>query len=80
MTVESSSVDRPGGECGVVDIEGLKYHICRAKRVRQRVAIVPAEQHLIAAAVNQSMGSSDGITWTWEFDNAAWVEPMIEDH
>ncbi|MFG1648777.1 hypothetical protein ACGFIE_02530 [Micromonospora sp. NPDC049275] len=80
VTVESSSVDQPGDGCGVVDIEGLRYRIRHAKRVRQRVGILSAGQHPIAAAVSQSVGSSDGITWTWEFTHAAWAEPMIEDH
>ena len=80
MTVDSSSVDQPGNECGVVAIEGLKYRIRHTKRVRRRVAIVPAGQHLTAAAVDSATGRSDGITWTWEFDHAAWAEPMIDDH
>jgi hypothetical protein len=77
VTVLSTSADQPGRECGVVDIEGLKYRIRHAKRIRQRVGIVPAGQHLIAATL--SMGESDGIAWTWEFDHAAWAEPIIED-
>ncbi|MEU8165508.1 hypothetical protein AB0B97_03235 [Micromonospora sp. NPDC049004] len=80
VTVDSTAVDQPGDGCGVVDIEGLKYRIRHAKRVRQRVAIVPAGRHLIAAAANLTTGDSDGITWTWEFGHAAWAEPMIEEH
>ncbi|WP_446218211.1 hypothetical protein [Micromonospora sp. IBHARD004] len=79
VTVESTSVDAPGDECGVVDIEGLKYQIRHARRVRQQVAIVPAGQHLIAAAVKLSLGESDGFSWTSEFVHAAWAEPVIED-
>src|SRR5258706_11754843 len=55
VTVESTSLDRPGSECGVVQIEGLRYRIHHAKRVRQRVAVVPTEHHPIAAAVKHSM-------------------------
>ncbi|ADL48203.1 hypothetical protein Micau_4693 [Micromonospora aurantiaca ATCC 27029] len=80
VTVESSSVDQPRNDCGVVAVEGLEYRIRHTKRVRRRVAIVPAGQHLIAAAVDSATGRSDGITWTWEFDHAAWAEPMIDDH
>ncbi|MCW3818050.1 hypothetical protein ONA91_26735 [Micromonospora sp. DR5-3] len=79
VTVESSSVDEPGDECGVVDVEGLRYRIRHARRIRQRVAIVPAGRHLIAAAVDLSLGRSDEVTWMWEFGHAAWAEPVIED-
>lgn len=79
VTVESTSVDESGDQCAVVHIEGLTYRIRHAKRVRQHVTIVPAGQHLISAAVNLSMGESDGLTQTWEFDHAAWAEPIIED-
>jgi hypothetical protein len=79
LTVESTSTDQPGDECGVVDIEGLKYRIHHAKRVRHPVGIVPAGRHLIMAAVHLAQGNADGITWTWEFDHAAWAEPIIED-
>lgn len=57
VAVESTSVEAPGDECGVVDIEGLRYRIRHARRVRQHVAIVPAGQHLIAAAVKLSLAS-----------------------
>ncbi|MFG3690772.1 hypothetical protein [Micromonospora sp. NPDC047740] len=79
VTVESTSLDQPGEECGVVDIECLKYRIRHAKRVRGRVAIVPPGQHLIAATVKLTMGESDGVSWTSEFMHAAWAEPIIED-
>ncbi|MFE9688365.1 hypothetical protein [Micromonospora sp. NPDC005806] len=79
VTVQSSSVDEPGDECGVVDVEGLRYRIRHAPRVRQRVEYVPPGRHLIAAAVDWSLGRSDGTTWTWEFDHAAWAEPVIGD-
>ncbi len=36
VTVESTSVDGP--ECGVVEIEGLRYTIRHDRRVRQRIA------------------------------------------
>lgn len=45
-----------------MDIEGLKYRVRHAKRVRWRVGIVSAGQHLAAAAVALSMSDSDGIT------------------
>lgn len=77
--VESNYADEPGDECGVVDIEGLRYRIHHAKRVRQRVGIVPDGQHLIAAAVKLSTGESNGIVWTSEFTHAAWAEPIVED-
>jgi hypothetical protein len=79
VTVESTSANQPGDECGVVDIEGLRYRVRHAKRVRQRVGIVPAGQHVVAAAVAVSMGDSDGIAWTWEFKHAAWAEPVVDD-
>ncbi|MET8280767.1 hypothetical protein [Micromonospora sp. NPDC005174] len=60
VTVELSSVDEPGDECAVVEIESLKYRILHAKRVRRRVALLPAGQHLIAAAVGETTGESDG--------------------
>lgn len=37
VTVESTSLDGPGPECGVVEIEGLRYRIQHSKRVRQRL-------------------------------------------
>jgi hypothetical protein len=77
VTVESTSLDRPGAECGVVEIEGLRYRVHHSKRVRQRVAIVPSGQHLIAAAVKLSVGDSDRVTGTWEFAHAAWAEPVV---
>ncbi|MGR6322002.1 hypothetical protein Q2K19_15655 [Micromonospora soli] len=79
VTVQSSSVDEPGDECGVVDVEGLPYRIRHAPRVRQRVEIVPAGRHLIAAAVEWSLGRSEDLAWYWRFDHAAWAEPVIED-
>jgi hypothetical protein len=79
VTVESTSLDRPGTECGVVEVEGPRYRVHHSKRVRQRAAIVPAGQHLIAAAVKLSMGEPDGATWTWEFVHAAWAEPVAAD-
>ncbi|MEU8330584.1 hypothetical protein [Micromonospora sp. NPDC048839] len=79
VTVESTSVDEPGDQCAVVHIEGLKYRIRHAKRVRQHVTIVPAGQHLVDAAVNLRMGESNGVTQTWEFGHAAWAEPIVED-
>ncbi|TYC06666.1 hypothetical protein FXF53_02780 [Micromonospora sp. WP24] len=79
VVVESTSVDEPGDECGIVDVEGLRYRIRHAKRVRIPVAIVPPGQHLIAAAVKMTTSGLDGVTWTWEFDHAAWAEPIIED-
>src|SRR5262245_10932585 len=63
VTVISISTDQPGTECGVVDIDGLTYRILHARRIRQPVAIAPAGQHLIAAAVSLSKGDSDGVTW-----------------
>jgi uncharacterized protein YuzE len=79
VTVESTSTDQPGDACGVVDIEGLKYRIHHAKRVRLPVGIVPPERHLVAAALDLSHGDSDGITWTSRFDHAAWAEPIVGD-
>ncbi|WP_244295774.1 hypothetical protein [Micromonospora orduensis] len=79
VTVESTSVDQPGDQCGVVHIEGLTYRIRHARRVRRHVTIVPAGQHLVSAAVNLSLGESHGITQTWEFGHAAWAEPIVED-
>jgi len=79
VTVESASPNQPGDECGVVDIEGLKYRIHHAKRVRQRVGIVPVGQHLIMAALDVAQGEADDISWTWEFEHAAWAEPILED-
>ncbi|WP_446210788.1 hypothetical protein [Micromonospora sp. IBSANI012] len=76
VTVESTS-DRPGPECGVVEIEGLRYRVLHAERVRQRVAIVPAGEHLIAASVRLSRGDAEGISWAWEFGHAAWAEPIV---
>jgi hypothetical protein len=38
VTVESASVEQPGPECGIVEIEGLRYTIRHEPRVRQRVA------------------------------------------
>jgi hypothetical protein len=70
VTVESASLDRPGSECGVVQIEGLRYRIHHAKRIRQRVA----------ATVKQSAGETvDGTTWTWTLTHAAWAEPVVDD-
>ena len=80
VTVESTSSDVSGSECGVVEIEGLRYRIHHAKRLRQPVAIVPAGKHLIAAAVEMSMGKvDDDVVWTWEFRHAAWAEPIVAD-
>lgn len=79
VTVESTSTDRPGDQCAVVDIEGLRYQICYGKRVRRRMGVLPAGQHVIEAAVKVSMGESTGVTWTTTFALAAWAEPIIED-
>ncbi|MBC6469293.1 hypothetical protein [Actinomadura alba] len=79
VAVESTSLDRPGTECGVVEIEGLRYRIHHGKRVRGTVAIVPAGQHLIAATVKLTMGESDGVSFTSEFVHAAWVEPLVDE-
>jgi hypothetical protein len=79
VAVESTSTDDPGPECGVVEIEGLRYRILHAKRVRHRVAIVPPGRHLIAAAVDLSLGRADGVVWAWEFGHAAWAEPIVPD-
>ncbi|MET7425029.1 hypothetical protein [Dactylosporangium sp. NPDC005555] len=38
VTVESSTVGQPGPECGVVEIEGLRYTVRHDRRVRQLVA------------------------------------------
>jgi hypothetical protein len=77
VSVESVAGDRPGTECGVVDIEGLRYRIHHGKRVRQPVAIVPPGRHLIAAAVRLTTGRSEDVVWTWEFTHAAWAEPIL---
>ena len=79
VTVESDTTDQPGDQCAVVDIEGLPYRIRYSKRVRQHVAITPANEHDIAAAVRISMGHTDGVQWTTIFDHAAWAEPIIDD-
>lgn len=80
VTVESTCTDQPGTAlCGVVDIEGLRYRVFFAKRVRVEVAMVPPGKHLIAAAVDLTMGRAEGVTWTSEFRHAAWAEPIIDD-
>jgi hypothetical protein len=38
VTVESATLDQPGPECGIVEIEGLRYTIRHEPRVRHRVA------------------------------------------
>jgi hypothetical protein len=38
VTVESAALDQPGPECGVVEIEGLRYTVRHDRRVRQSVA------------------------------------------
>jgi hypothetical protein len=43
------------------------------------VAIIPAGQHLIATAVKMSSSEVDDVTWTWTFDQAAWLEPAVAD-
>jgi hypothetical protein len=79
VTVVSTSFDRLGTECGVVDVDGLPYRIHHGRRVRQRVGIVAPGRHLIAAAVDLATGEQDGITWTWDFSHAAWAEPILAD-
>jgi hypothetical protein len=79
VAVESTVTDRPGTECGVVDIEGLRYRIHHGKRVRTRVAQGPPGEHAIALAVRISMGRADDVRWGWEFSHAAWAEPVVSD-
>jgi hypothetical protein len=77
VVVESTSAAEPGPLCGIVDIEGLRYRILHDKRVRQRVAIVPAGQHPIEAVAKLTTGEPvEGLTWTWHFVHAAWAEPL----
>jgi hypothetical protein len=79
VIVESDSTDEPGDECGIVDIEGLRYRIRHAKRVRRRVAIVPEGEAPIAAVVRMTTtGDDGGISWTWQLDHAAWAEPITD--
>jgi hypothetical protein len=79
VTVVATSFDRPGTECGIVDIEGLSYRVHHGHRVRKRVGIVAPGRHLIAAAVDLATGDEDGVTWTWELSHAAWAEPVLPD-
>lgn len=80
VTVESSATEQPGDECGVVEIEGLRYRVRFAKRVRQRVAVVAEDKHLIAAAVGLTLGrTEDVVEWAAEFRHAAWAEPLLDD-
>ncbi|MEU8609268.1 hypothetical protein AB0C29_14820 [Actinoplanes sp. NPDC048791] len=80
VTVEATMVDEPGDQCGTVKIDGLKYRIRHAKRVRERVGYIQPGRDLTAAAVDIATGESDDIFWTWEFGHAAWADPIVEDH
>ncbi|MEU8070655.1 MULTISPECIES: hypothetical protein [unclassified Micromonospora] len=79
VTVESTSLDQPGDECGVVNVEGLRYRIRHTKRVRREVIIVPPGRHLITAPLNPARAEADGLRQTWQFHHAAWAEPIVED-
>jgi len=80
VTVESTCADQPGTAlCGVVEIEGLRYRVFHAKRVRVEVAVVPRGKHLIAAALDMLQGQAAGVTWISEFRHAAWAEPIVDD-
>jgi len=41
--------------------------------------VVTVESHLVAAALDMLQGQEDDIVWTWEFDHAAWAEPIVDD-
>ncbi|MFQ6328374.1 hypothetical protein ACLMAL_19820 [Nocardia sp. CWNU-33] len=79
VSVESSSADEPGDECGVVDVEGLKYRINFSPRVRRRVFHSAPGQHAIATAIEIATGESAPAAWGWEFAPAVWAEPIVED-
>jgi hypothetical protein len=79
VTVESSSLDQPGEESAVVDVEGLKYRIRHPKRIRTTVTIVPTGQFGLETAL-LATGKSDGRTRSYpDFTHAAWAEPILEE-
>jgi hypothetical protein len=80
VTVAYQRLDQPGTLCGGVEIEGLRYRVHHGPRVRRQVNIVPPGQHLIAAAVKQSMGQTvEGIRTVCEFGYAARLEPDLTE-
>lgn len=78
VTVEATTVDEPGDQCGTIDVEGLRYRIRHAKRVRKRVGYVQPGRHLTGAALDVATGESDDVFWTWEFGHAAWADPIVD--
>ncbi|GIJ43654.1 hypothetical protein Val02_05400 [Virgisporangium aliadipatigenens] len=77
VEVRATTFDVPGTGCGVVDIEGLPYRVHHGPRVRHLVGIVEPGKHLIASAVDATLGRADGTVFRWEFGYAAWAEPVI---
>ncbi len=59
--VEVASVDHDAGECGIVDVEGLRYLVRQSRRVRRTL-------------VDDAGGK---LTKRPVFGFAAWVEPVL---
>lgn len=59
--IDDSSVDLHAGECGMVDVEGVRYLVCQGRRVRRSL-------------YDDSGGS---LTQRPIFGFAAWAEPVL---
>ncbi|GLW29384.1 hypothetical protein [Actinoplanes regularis] len=71
----NDEVDWLTGECGVVDVEGLRYLIRVGLRSRSRVMVVPDEHvgtHVADAALERRSFRSEPILAL-----TAWAEPML---
>ncbi|MFG1603544.1 hypothetical protein [Actinoplanes sp. NPDC049265] len=81
VTVQSRAVSEPGDVCAVVLVEGLRYRIRHSPRLRRRMGYVevPAGEHFAATVARMTMGEPAPVEYVWEFQHAAWAEPVIAD-
>ncbi|MBT2392582.1 hypothetical protein J7E87_24915 [Streptomyces sp. ISL-1] len=71
----SDSVDRSAGECGVVEIEGLRYLVRVGPRGRGRAIIAPDEH--IGACVADAVLNRRAVTSHSVFVSTVWAEPIL---
>lgn len=71
----ADQVDWPAGECGLVDIEGLRYLVRVGQRGRERVIVAP-DEHVGAFVAGLAMNGGTVTTYA-AFALTLWAEPVL---